>query len=73
MGMHASEKKHLSAKAMLSRIRAVFETIPESTVVRWGWRRQQSIFTELYVASWEDLYRWMVDKSHVGVTMYDMS
>ncbi len=37
------------------------------------WRRQQSIFTELYIASWEDLYIWMVDKTHGGVTMYDTS
>lgn len=33
------------------------------------WRRQQSIFTELYIASWEDLYLWMVDRSKGKVTM----
>jgi len=33
------------------------------------WRRQQSIFTELYIASWEDLFLWMVDRSKGKVTM----
>lgn len=37
------------------------------------WRRQHSIFTELYIASWEDLFLWMVDRSHGGVTMSDTS
>jgi hypothetical protein len=27
------------------------------------WRRQQSIFMELYIASWEDLFRWIVDRT----------
>lgn len=37
------------------------------------WRRQQTIFTELYIASWEDLFLWMVDRSHGGVTMFNTS
>ena len=37
------------------------------------WRRQLSIFTELYIASWEDLFLWMVDRKHGGVTMSDTS
>jgi len=37
------------------------------------WRRQQSIFTELYIASWEDLFLWMVDRSKGKVTMADTS
>jgi hypothetical protein len=37
------------------------------------WRRQQSIFIELYIASWEDLYLWMVDRGHGGVTISDTS
>ena len=37
------------------------------------WRRQQSIFTELYIASWEDLFLWMVDRSRGKVTMMDTS
>lgn len=37
------------------------------------WRRQQSIFTELYIASWEDLFHWMVDKKKGKVEMFDTS
>lgn len=37
------------------------------------WRRLQSIFTELYIASWEDLYHWMVDRKQGKVTMFDTS
>lgn len=37
------------------------------------WRRQQSIFTELYITSWEDLFLWMVDRSAGKVTMEDTS
>jgi hypothetical protein len=37
------------------------------------WRRQQSIFTELYIASWEDLFLWMVDRSKGKVTITDTS
>ena len=37
------------------------------------WRRQQSIFTELYIPSWEDLYLWIVDRSKGKVTMDDTS
>jgi hypothetical protein len=37
------------------------------------WRRQQSIFMELYIASWEDLYLWMVDRSKGKVTMENTS
>jgi hypothetical protein len=37
------------------------------------WRRQQSIFTELYIASWEDLFQWMVDRSKGKVTINDTS
>ena len=37
------------------------------------WRRQQSIFTELYIASWEDLFLWMVDRSKGKVTMENTS
>lgn len=37
------------------------------------WRRQQSIFTELYIASWEDLFLWMVDRSRGKVTIMDTS
>jgi hypothetical protein len=37
------------------------------------WRRQQSIFTELYIASWEDLFLWMVDRNQGNVTMSDTS
>jgi hypothetical protein len=37
------------------------------------WRRQQSIFMELYIASWEDLFLWMVDRSKGKVTMEDTS
>ncbi len=33
------------------------------------WRRQQSIFTELFIASWEDLFRWMVDRKQGKVTL----
>jgi hypothetical protein len=33
------------------------------------WRLQQSIFTMLYIQSWEDLYLWMVDRSRGKVTM----
>lgn len=37
------------------------------------WRRQLSIFTELYIASWEDLLLWMVDRSKGRVTLSDTS
>jgi hypothetical protein len=37
------------------------------------WRRQQSIFTELYISSWEDLFLWMVDRSQGKVTIIDTS
>jgi hypothetical protein len=37
------------------------------------WRRQQSIFTELYIASWEDLFHWMVDRKTGKVEMFDTS
>lgn len=37
------------------------------------WRRQQSIFLELYIASWEDLFLWMVDRKKGKVTMEDTS
>lgn len=37
------------------------------------WRRQLAIFTELYIASWEDLFLWMVDRKHGGVTISDTS
>ena len=37
------------------------------------WRRQQSIFTELYISSWEDLFIWMVDRSQGKVTMHNTS
>lgn len=37
------------------------------------WRRQQSIFTELYIASWEDLFLWMVDRKKGKVTMENTS
>jgi hypothetical protein len=37
------------------------------------WRRQQMIFTELYIASWEDLFLWMVDKSRGKVTIENSS
>lgn len=33
------------------------------------WRRLQAIFIELYIASWEDLYLWMVDRSKGKVRM----
>jgi len=33
------------------------------------WRRQQSIFAELYIPSWEDLFLWMVDRSKGKVTI----
>lgn len=37
------------------------------------WRRQQSIFTELYIKSWEDLFLWMVDRKQGNVTIMDTS
>ena len=37
------------------------------------WRRQQSIFLELYIASWEDLFLWMVDKKKGKVTIENTS
>jgi len=37
------------------------------------WRRQYSIFVELYIASWEDFFLWMVDKTHGGVTIFNTS
>lgn len=37
------------------------------------WRRQQSIFTELYIASWEDLFLWMVDRSMGKVAITNSS
>lgn len=37
------------------------------------WRRLQSIFTELHIASWEDLYRWMVDRSQGKVQLINTS
>jgi hypothetical protein len=37
------------------------------------WRRQQSIFVELYITSWEDLFLWMVDRRQEGVTIFDTS
>ena len=37
------------------------------------WRRLQAIFIELYIASWEDLYLWMVDRSKGKVRMEDTS
>jgi len=37
------------------------------------WRRLQSIFTELFIHSWEDLYRWMVDRSQGNVRMNNTS
>jgi hypothetical protein len=37
------------------------------------WRRLQSIFTELYIHSWEDLYCWMVDRSQGRVMLLDTS
>lgn len=37
------------------------------------WRRLQSIFTELYIESWEALYLWMVDRKRAGVTMFNTS
>lgn len=37
------------------------------------WRRLQSLFTELYIASWEDLYLWMVDRSKGKVRLENTS
>ncbi len=37
------------------------------------WRRQQSIFTELYVPSWEDLFLWVIDRSKSNVTTFNTS
>lgn len=37
------------------------------------WRRQQSIFTELYVPSWEDLFLWIFDKNKSNVTAHNTS
>jgi hypothetical protein len=37
------------------------------------WRRQQSIFIDLYIASWEDLFLWMVDRGHGGVSITETS
>lgn len=37
------------------------------------WRRLQSIFTELYIESWEALYLWMVDRKRAGVAMFNTS
>lgn len=37
------------------------------------WRRQQSIFTELYVPSWEDLFLWVIDRSKSHVTAFNTS
>ena len=37
------------------------------------WRRLQSIFTELYIASWEDLFLWMVDRNKGVVTISNTS
>ena len=37
------------------------------------WRRLQAIFIELYIASWEDLYHWMVDRSKGEVRMENTS
>jgi hypothetical protein len=37
------------------------------------WRRQQSIFTELYVPSWEDLFLWVIDRSKSHVTAHNTS
>jgi Transposase DDE domain len=37
------------------------------------WRRQQSVFTELFIASWEDLFLWMVDRSKGKVAIEDTS
>jgi hypothetical protein len=37
------------------------------------WKRQQSIFTELYVPSWEDLFFWVTDRSKSKVTTSNTS
>lgn len=37
------------------------------------WRRQQSIFTELYVPSWEDLFFFVIDRKQSKVTAFDTS
>jgi len=36
------------------------------------WRRQQAIFTELYIASWEDLLLWIIDRKG-KVSMFNTS
>jgi len=37
------------------------------------WERLRSIFTELYIASWEDLFLWMVDRKQGNVTIENTS
>ena len=37
------------------------------------WRRQQSVFIELFIASWEDLFCWMVDRKQGNVTIMNTS
>ncbi len=37
------------------------------------WRRQQSIFTELYVPSWEDLFLWITDRNKSKVAAFNTS
>lgn len=37
------------------------------------WRRQQSIFTELYIPSWEDLFLWVIDRGKSKVTAFNTS
>lgn len=37
------------------------------------WRRQQSLFTELYIPSWEDLFLWIIDRSKSRVTANNTS
>ena len=50
----------------------------QASVIKAGsrarfWRRLQAIFIELYIASWEDLYHWMVDRSKGEVRMENTS
>jgi len=37
------------------------------------WRRQQSIFTEFFVPSWEDLFNWIIDRKQSRVTLFNTS
>jgi hypothetical protein len=53
-------------------------TLFQSAVKKAGsrarfWRRQQSIFTELYVPSWEDLFLWIFERTNSNVTAHNTS